>query len=64
MTNETQELAIYVLRWLDRNNLGDTDLREIMDCVGNYNYSLMDAVKKYKVNTVWEEQAAYEEEMD
>ena len=45
MANETQELAIYVLRWLDRNNLGDTDLREIMDCVGNYNYSLENAIK-------------------
>ena len=47
MTNETQELAIYVLRWLDRNNLGDTDLREIMDSVGNYNCSLEKAIEMW-----------------
>lgn len=33
-------IAIYVLRWLDRNGCADTNLREVMDLVGNYDYSL------------------------
>ena len=45
--SDTQELAIYVLRWLDRNDLGDTDLREIMDAVGNYGWSLEKAILRY-----------------
>ena len=47
MANDTQRLAIYVLRWLDRNDLGDTDLREIMDSVGNYNCSLEKAIEMW-----------------
>ena len=45
--NDTRKLAIYVLRWLDRNNLGDTDLREVMDLVGNYDWSLVIAIEKW-----------------
>ena len=44
--NETKALAIHVLKWLDRNNLGDTSLREVMDLVGNYKYALEDAIKE------------------
>ena len=60
--NETKALAIHVLKWLDRNNLGDTDLREVMDLVGNYDYALESAVetikeynRQYKTNKLWEE---------
>ena len=60
--NETKALAIHVLKWLDRNNLGDTDLREVMDLVGNYDYALESAVERikeynmqYKTNKLWEE---------
>ena len=60
--NETKALAIHVLKWLDRNNLGDTDLREVMDLVGNYDYALESAVERikeynrqYKTNKIWEE---------
>ena len=49
--NDTRELAIYVLRWLDRNNLGDTDLREIMDSVGNYNCSLEKAITMWVIES-------------
>ena len=45
--NDTRKLAIYVLRWLDRNNLGDTDLREVMDLVGNDDWSLEIAIEKW-----------------
>ena len=45
--NDTRKLAIYVLRWLDRNNLGDTDLREVMDCVGNYDWTLEKAISMW-----------------
>ena len=44
--NETKALAIHVLKWLDRNNLGDTSLREVMDLVGNYKWTLEDAIKE------------------
>ena len=40
MNDDTQQLAIYVLRWLDRNDLSMTNLREIMDSIGNYNRTL------------------------
>ena len=46
--DETKELAIYVLRWLDWNDLGDTFLREVMDLVGNYKRTLEDADEKVK----------------
>jgi len=39
---DIQELAVYVLRWLDRHGLGDTDLREVMDLMGNYSYSSLE----------------------
>ena len=45
--SDTERLAIYVLRWLDRNDLGDTDLREIMDAVGNYDWSLERAIEMW-----------------
>ena len=44
--NETKALAIHGLKWLDRNNLGDTSLREVMDLVGNYKWTLEDAIKE------------------
>ena len=47
MTNDTERLAIHVLRWLDRNDLGDTDLREVMDAVGNYGWSIDAAIFRY-----------------
>jgi len=42
MKTNTKQLAVYVLRWLDRNGLGDTDLREVMDLMGNYSYSSLE----------------------
>jgi hypothetical protein len=42
------EMAIYVLRWLDRNGCADTNLREVMDLVGNYGYSLEKAIEKVR----------------
>lgn len=42
METDTKQLAVYVLRWLDRNGLGDTDLREVMDLMGNYSYSSLE----------------------
>lgn len=44
--NETKALAIHVLMWLDWNNLGDTSLREVMDLVGNFKWTLEDAIKE------------------
>lgn len=41
--NDTQQLAIYVLRWLDSNNLSMTNLREIVDLMANYNRTLESA---------------------
>ena len=40
MNDDTQQLAIYVLRWLDRNDLSMTNLRDIMDMIGNYGYTI------------------------
>jgi|TARA_R100000030_G_scaffold69729_1_gene53448 hypothetical protein len=48
MNDDTQQLAIYVLRWLDRNDLSMTNLREIMDSIGNYNRTLVDARDRQK----------------
>jgi len=53
MRTETVQLAVYVLRWLDRNalgdtylkELGDTYLREVMDLVANYDCSLERAIQ-------------------
>jgi len=42
MKTDTKQLAVYVLRWLDRHGLGDTDLREVMDLMGNYSYSSLE----------------------
>ena len=42
MITDTKQLAVYVLRWLDRHGLGDTDLREVMDLMGNYSYSSLE----------------------
>jgi len=42
METDTKQLAVYVLRWLDRHGLGDTDLREVMDLMGNYSYSSLE----------------------
>ena len=54
--NETKALAIYVLRWLDRNGCQDSDLREVMDLVGNYDYALEPAVERIKeYNRLWKE---------
>lgn len=51
MKTDTKQLAVYVLRWLDRHGLGDTDLREVMDLMGNYSYSSLERaierVEKY-----------------
>jgi len=51
METDTKQLAVYVLRWLDRHGLGDTDLREVMDLMGNYSYSSLERaierVEKY-----------------
>mgnify|MGYP001163699774 FL=1 len=41
-------MAIYVLRWLDRNGCADTNLREVMDLVGNYGYSLEKAIERVR----------------
>lgn len=48
MNDDTQQLAIYVLRWLDRNDLSMTNLREIMDSIGNYNRTLEEARDRQK----------------
>ncbi len=48
MNDDTQQLAIYVLRWLDRNDLSMTNLREIMDSIDNYNRTLVDARDRQK----------------
>jgi len=45
MKTDTKQLAVYVLRWLDRHGLGDTDLREVMDLVANYDCSLERALQ-------------------
>ena len=45
MRTETTQLAVYILRWLDRHGLGDTDLREVMDLVANYDCSLERALQ-------------------
>jgi|TARA_R100000482_G_scaffold124354_1_gene76896 hypothetical protein len=42
MITDTKQLAVYVLRWLDRHGLGDTDLREVVDLMGNYSYSSLE----------------------
>ena len=46
--DDTRQLAIYVLRWLDRNDLSMTNLREIMDSIGNYNRTLVNARNRQK----------------
>ncbi len=45
MKTDTIQLAVHVLRWLDRNGLGDTDMREVMDLVANYDCSLERALQ-------------------
>ena len=48
MNNDTRHLAIYVLRWLDSNDLSMTNLREIMDSMANYNRTLEVARERQK----------------
>ena len=48
MEETTEELAIYVLRWLDRNDLSMTNLREMMDSMANYNRTLEEARDRQK----------------
>ncbi len=48
MNDDTQRLAIYVLRWLDSNNLSMTNLREIVDLMANYNRTLEEAKDRQK----------------
>ena len=42
MKTDTKQLAVYVLRWLDKNGQADSDLREVMDLMGNYSYSSLE----------------------